>query len=139
MIRQVALATIAVFAILAQVAVGLVGPGGGICVCSTCVAIETHVAACDTSVPETCGADGVVVIGDRGCSDCHLIPLPHTDYAPTVSVPTHPVAAVVPSAPVLESILVWPPPPASRSASYLRQRTPPNQYLRVLRSVVLTC
>lgn len=139
MIRQAVLATITAFAIMAQVAIGLVGPGGGICICSTCVAIESHVATCGTAARETCGADGAVVIGDGGCSDCHLIPLPHTDYAPTASASTHLVATLVPSAPSVESILVWPPAPSSRLAAYLRQRAPPNQCLRVLRSVVLTC
>lgn len=139
MIRRAVFGMIVAFAILAQVAVGLAGPGGGICVCSSCVAIASRVDACDSSVAMTCDAEEAVVIGARGCSNCHLIPMPHTAYAPTVSAPSHPVAAVVPSAPCVEPIRAWPPAPTSPSASYLRQRTPPNLYLRVLRSVVLTC
>jgi hypothetical protein len=140
MIRRAAFLTVAVFAVLAQLAAGLVGPAGSICVCSTCISIERQGDGCSSAASsEATDVGGLVVIGERGCTDCHLIPLPDTTYTPTTSAPAHPIPADLPSSRTVLSLLVWPPSDATRLPSAHRQRTPPDQYLRVLRTVVMTC
>lgn len=139
MIRRAAFLTVAVFAVLAQLAAGLVGPAGSICVCSTCISIERQSDGCSSAASGASDVGGLVVIGERGCTDCHLIPLPDTTYTPTTSAPAHPIPADLLSTRVVLSLLVWPPNVATRPPSVHRQRTPPDQRLRVLRTVVMTC
>lgn len=143
MIRRGLVAVAALLAVLAQVAIGLVGPTGHVCVCATCITLERADADCGSATPaaaiERDRSPGLVVLGDGGCSDCHLVPLPDTTYLPTAAAPAHPVAADLPAIWPLVAQIVWPPSPAMRMPRSDRQRTPGDLHRRLLRSVVLTC
>lgn len=143
MIRRVAIAIAALFAIIAQMVAGIAGPSGGICVCSTSITIERAGLGCGPELADTSRSDdryaGLLVVGEHGCTDCHLISLPDTAYLPMASAPAHPVAVVLPTFRTLVASIVWPPPPALRAWSQDRQRAPSGQHLRLLRTVVMTC
>lgn len=140
MIRRVAIWTVALIAILAQVAVGIAGPHGTLCVCSTCISVQGPGESCgpDADARET-NAIELVVIGSAGCTDCHLITLPDTTYAPQYSAPTHPAAIDLPATQVVVALVTWPSPLLVRPQRYDRQRYPASQQLIALRTVVMTC
>lgn len=143
MIRRVIIAVAALFAIVAQLAVGIAGANGSICICSTCITIQRDGdACCAATEDDDSAADrsaGLLVIGERGCRECHLVPLPDTTYLPTATAPTPPVAIALPVASRSVAGLVRPPPPALRALRMDRRRTPTEQHLRCLRTVVMTC
>ncbi|MBI5940728.1 MAG: hypothetical protein HY859_09910 [Caulobacterales bacterium] len=143
MIRRTLVAVAALFAIVAQLAVGIAGPNSSICICSTCITIERDGDACcsvtDGATSASDRSTGLLVIGKRGCAECHLVPLPDTTFLPTTSAPIPPVATALPVAHRLATSLVWPPPPGMWARRLDRQRPPTELHLRCLRTVVLTC
>lgn len=139
MIRRAAFLLVAVFAVLVQMAAGFMGPESRICVCSACIAIEGSDADCRPSAIEARDVGALVVVGERGCTDCHVIPLPDTTYVPAASAPAPLIPADIALTRIVPSKVVWSSLEATRPLFAHRQRTPPNQQLRNLRTVVITC
>lgn len=94
MIRRVAIWTVALIAILAQVAVGIAGPHGTLCVCSTCISVQGPGESCgpDADARET-NAIELVVIGSAGCTDCHPSIAPPAAAAPSPRSSPRPCAS----------------------------------------------
>lgn len=140
MIRRMVIWTVAIVAILAQVAVGIAGPHGTLCVCSSCISIQAP--------GESCGGDAearatnaleLVVTGSAGCTECHPVPMPDTTCVPQSSAPAHPAGVDLSASRVVVAVVAWPSPPTVRQQRHDRPRHPSAQLLNALRTVVLTC
>jgi len=115
--------------ILLQVALGLVGQQGYLCVCAASVTVA-HSDCCaqtpDATDPPSAACD----------ADCQLIPLPDVSAVVIAAPPGLPDAAQVPSLLVIAQI-VWP--RASWTPTTTRGVPPPDPLARMLRTVILTC
>lgn len=124
-------------AMVAQLIAGAVGRDTRLCVCSSGVTIESQGDACCAGETGFQKADPAVA-APYGCTDCHLIPLPDGSAAMLTAVPTAPPSAdhaqTLPPVAIIVRL-----PAIDRPHRSDLERPPPNQHLRFLRSVVITC
>ena len=126
-----------VLALITQVVTVAAGPGAQICVCSSGVSIEHQGKPCCVGEKDDQGGDPKPA-APSGCPNCHLIPLPDAVVASEPMAPIVLPAAILPTVPVLMTVIAWPSVVRS-SARYGQEHPPPHLHLRRLRTVVITC
>lgn len=129
-LRRTATWVAIVAVLLVHLVAGIAGEHAQLCVCAGGVTIERQgVDCCSIEVEAPAGAT-------RGCTDCHLIPLPDAGAATISPAPNLPPMAVLPT-PVQIAEIVWPAQPAGWTMR--RRGQPPDPLPLLIRTVVLTC